>query len=713
MVQYDTAHVKNIALLGHAGCGKTTFAEAMLFESGILPQRGSVEEENTASDDHELEKNRHSSVFTSLLHIPWKGYKINILDTPGYSDFCGEVLSSLRVADTGVMLLNASAGVEVGTDLIWDYTERFKTPMLFVINQLDHPEANYERTLQEAIAHFGNKLAVVQFPVQTGNGFQQIVDVLNMVMYEFPTNGGKPTKVAIPASLKEKAEQLHQELVETIAAHDESLMEKFFDQGTLSEEEMKKGLHDAMIAHDLFPVFCASGKANMGAGRIMGFIDTVCPSANERPPAITLQGDSLPCNANGPTCLFVFKTILEPHIGELSLFKVFSGTVKAGMELLNEDTGVTEKFNQLFLLEGHKRIPVNELAAGDIGATMRLKSTHINNTLHEKGKSLQLTPILFPQPNLTMAVAVQKKGEEEKLSQALHSLQEEDATIRYEVSAELKQTLLHCQGELHLQMIQWKMENEYNLNLKWEAPRIPYRETIRTGAQAMYRHKKQSGGAGQFAEVTLQIEPYFEGMPEPKDVPLRGKEEVVLPWGGKLVFYNCIVGGAIDQRFLPSILKGIMEKMQQGPLTGSYARDIRVLVTDGKMHAVDSNDMAFKVAGLQAFRTAFIDAQPQLLEPVYAVELWCPNEQVGAVMGDLQTRMGIIEGMETANHLQKITAKVPLANLYQYASALRGMTQGRARFQMQFSHYAPVNQEAQRKLVEAYQPAQTDAMLVD
>ncbi len=702
MPTYDSNHVKNIALLGHAGSGKTTLAECMLFEAGITKRRGSVAEKNTVSDYHELETERGSSVFASLMHIPWKGYKINVIDTPGYDDFSGEVISALRVADTGIMVLHAAMGVEVGTDIIWQYTEDFKTPTIFVINQLDKEEADFDKTLQEARDHFGANVVAVQYPVQTGVAFNAIIDVLNMIMYQYPAAGGKPEKLPIPDAEKERADKMHKELVETIAANDEGLMEKYFEQGELSEDDMKAGLHASMIKHDIFPVFCASAQKNMGSGRIMSFIDNVCPSANEMPPQQTVADKTLACKPDGPSCIFVFKTIIEPHIGELSLFKVFSGKVKSGMELVNENTGIVEKLNQLVLLEGHNRVPVQELVAGDIGATIKLKSTHVNNTLHEKGMNLELKPIMFPPSNVTVAITTVNKGEEEKLSQALHTLKEEDATVHFEVSPELKQTLLHCQGELHLQVLQWKIEHVHKLAVSFEKPKIPYRETIRKMAEASYRHKKQSGGAGQFGEVSLRIEPYYDGMPEPEGLHVRGREVIDLEWGGKLVFYNCIVGGAIDTRFLPSILKGVMEKMHNGPLTGSYARDIRVSVFDGKMHAVDSNDISFKIAGLQAFRQAFSQANPQLLEPIYEIDVYCTDEQVGAVMSDLQTRMALVEGMQAENHFQKITAKVPLAQMYQYSSSLRSLSQGRARFNMRFVEYAPVSVDVQKKLADAY-----------
>lgn len=702
MPEFDTSHVKNIVLLGHAGCGKTTLAECMLFEAGLINRKGSVYENNTVGDYHNLEQERGNSIFSKLMHSKWRGYKINILDTPGYDDFVGEVLSALRVADAGVMLLNAAMGVEVGTDVIWEYTEKFKTPMIFAVNKMDHDKADFNKTVQQAKDHFGNKIIVVQYPHQEGAGFHEIIDVLRMIMYKFKDTGGRPEKLPIPDDEKERAEQLHKELVEAIASNDENLMEKYFDKGELEEDEMKEGMKKAMINHDIFPLFCLSAERNMGSGRLMGFIDNVCPSANEMPPQKTKAGEELPCDANGPACIFIYKTISEPHVGDLSFFKVFSGTIKTGMELVNESNGVVEKINQLFLLEGNKRIPVNELVAGDIGATLKLRNTHVNNTLHIKGRNYELPPIEFPTSNMTVAIEPVNKGEEEKMAQALHQLKEEDPTLIVEVSQELKQILLHCQGDMHLAVARWKIENLHKVPVKFIKSKIPYRETIRKMADANYRHKKQSGGAGQFGEVFMRIEPFYEGMPEPHGLTVRGRETFNLDWGGKLVFYNCIVGGAIDTRFLPSILKGVMEKMHEGPLTGSYVRDVRVSVYDGKMHPVDSNDISFKIAGLQAFRQAFQQADPQVLEPVYNVEVLCPEDLTGSVMGDLQSRRGIVEGMDTEGHFQKIIAKVPLAEMHDFSSSLRSITQGRAKFKMKFDSYQPMSYEMQRKLTEEY-----------
>ena len=702
MAELDTAHVKNIVLLGHLGSGKTTLAESMLFEAGLINRRGTVEEKNTVADYHELEQERGNSVFSKLLHTTWRGFKINVIDTPGYDDFAGEVVSSLRVADTGVVILNSCFGVEVGTELIWEYTEQFKTPIIFAVNQIDHEKSDFDRTVSQAKARFGNKVLVVQYPINQGPTFNSVVDVLKMTMYKYSPDGGKPQKLPIPDSEKDKAELLHKELIESIAENDEKLMEKYFETGNLDEDEIRDVLKRAMITHELFPLFCISAKKNMGAGRIMGFIDNVCPSANEMPSQKTTTGESLECNSNGPAVIFVFKTLSEAHLGDMSFFKVYSGVVKVGMELVNESINSTEKINQLFIVEGKKRMPVNELVAGDIGATIKLKNTHTNNTLHAKGKSIVLESIKFPLPNTRMAIESTKKGEEEKLSIALHQLHEEDPTIIVEVSQELKQTIIHFQGELHLSVIKWKLEHIHKLSVAFIKPRIPYRETIQKPVQANYRHKKQSGGAGQFGEVYLLVEPYFDGMPDPKGISVRGREEHVLPWGGKLVFLNCIVGGVIDQRFLPSILKGIMEKMHEGPLTGSYARDVRVSVYDGKMHAVDSNDISFKIAGMMAFKQAFHDANPQVLEPIYDLEVLCPDEITGAIMGDLQTRRGIIEGMDTQGHYQKINAKVPLSDMQDYSTTLRSISQGRAKYKMQFNDYMPMPSEMQKKLIEDY-----------
>lgn len=702
MLQFDSKHVKNVVLLGHTGSGKTTLAETMLFESGIIHRRGTVEDQNTIADYTDIEHEKGKTLFSKLLNSKWKGYKINILDTPGYDDLSGDIIASMRVSECGLMLLNARMGVEVGTDIIWQYTNEFKLPTIFAVNQLDHEKADFDKTVAEAKAHFGNQVVIVQYPVNQGPNFNAVIDVLNMVMYQYPPEGGKPEKLPIPNSEKEKAIQLHKELIETIAANDEQLMENYFEKGELNEDEMKLGLHHSLIKHEIFPVFCISAKQNMGGGRLMGFIDNVCPSAYEMPPQLTIDNREIECSDKGKTAIFIYKTIAEPHVGELSFFKVLSGTVKVGDELTNEETGQVEKIMQLFEMEGNKRIAVDELTAGDIGATLKLKNTHTNNTLHEKGFPIAIQPIEFPTPTFTIAVEGTKKGEEEKLSSALHQLVEEDPSIQVEVSAELKQTLLHCQGELHLAVIKWKLENTYKLSVNFNKPKVAYRETIQTEADTTYRHKKQSGGAGQFGEISMKIYPWTEDTPDPKGYSIRGKEEIELPWGGKLVYYNCIVGGAIDTRFHPSILKGIMEKMQEGPLTGSHVQDVCVVVYDGKMHAVDSNDLSFKIAGMMAFKENFVNANPQLLEPIYTTIITAPDEITGSVMSAIQSHRSMVEGMDAEGHFTKIKASIPIAEMHEFSAAVRSLSQGRAKIAMEFSHYDKVPYEIQNELIKSF-----------
>lgn len=703
MAEFDLKHIKNIALVGHSGSGKTTLAETMLFESGMIKRRGSVEEGNTVSDYTEIEQERKNSLFSSVMHANWRGFKINIIDTPGLDDFVGEVVSALRVADTAVLLLNAQFGVEVSSELQWEYIEKYKTPTILAVNHLDMEKADFDLTVDQARERFGKKVTVVQYPLNQGNDFDTIIDLLKMTMYKFPAEGGKPEKLPIPDSERERADRMHNELVETIAENDEGLMELYFEKGELDEDEMRKGLKSAMINHDIFPLFCLSAKKNMGSGRLMGFIDNVAPSANEMPPEKLSNGEELPCDPNGKTAIFIFKTISEPHLGEMSFYKVESGVISTPKDLENSQSKATERINQLFAMQGKTREAIDSMDAGDIGATVKLKNTHTNNTLHDKGFNVTIEPIEYPEPQIRMAIKPAHKGEEEKLAQALHHLQDEDPTIRVEQSQELKQTLIYGMGELQFYILQWKMEHLYHIKVEFEEPRIPYRETIQKKVDTSYRHKKQSGGAGQFAEVHMRVEPFQDGVtPPPSDFTVRGRDEIELPWGGKLIFYNCIVGGAIDNRFMPSILKGIMEKMEEGPLTGSYVRDVQISIYDGKMHPVDSNDAAFKTAGRMAFRNAFREANPKLLEPIYEVMVLTPEDVMGEVMSDLQTRRALIMGMEAEGHYQKITARVPLSELYKYSSALRSVSQGRARHTRKFVDYAPVPADVQQKLIAEY-----------
>ncbi|MBP6826498.1 MAG: elongation factor G [Saprospiraceae bacterium] len=702
MAAYTTDKIRNVVLVGHSGSGKTTFAEAMLFEAKATNRRGTIGDGNTQSDYAPLEQQRGHSLFASLLHCNWKDTKINILDTPGLDDFSGEVVTALKVADTALMLLNARSGVEVGTELIWEYIEKFDTPTLFIVNHLDHEKADFEMTLDQARKRFGSRVLPLQFPVNAGTGFNAIVDALRMVMYVFPPGGGKPEKKSIPAEHKARADEMHNTLVEAAAENDEALMEKFFEEGTLSEDDLARGLTIGMAHRQFYPVFCASGLQDMGSGRIMGFIHDVCPSPADRPAASLEGGGAKPCDASARPCVFIFKTVNEPKVGNVSYFKVFSGVLKAGDELTNADNSTVERFSQLFESEGKNRDQVEELRAGDIGCTVKLKGSHTNQTLNPKGSDLKIERIHFPPPRIRMAVVPPSKSEVEKMAHALHSIREEDPTLLVEQSMELKQTIIEGQGEMHLDIVRYKAEQNFGVHLELIEPRIPYRETITKEANKDYRHKKQSGGAGQFAEVHMRIEPYYEGMPAPHGLNAKNTEVEDLKWGGKFAFVWAIVGGVIDARFTNAIKKGIMSKMEEGPSTGSYCRDIRVSIYDGKMHPVDSNDMAFQIASMMAFREAFHEAGPQILEPIYNLEVMCDSEFMGSVMGDLQTRRAIIMGMDAEGHYQVIRARIPLKELHKYSSTLRSLTQGKAKFSMSFAEYAAVPGDIQAKLTTEY-----------
>jgi elongation factor G len=704
---YDEKHIKNVVLLGAPKAGKTLLAEDMIYESGLIHRRGTIESHSTVSDYHEIEHERGNSVFATILHSEWQDYKINIIDTPGFDDFIGEIVSSVRVADTCVMVINAQHGVEVGTELIWNYVDRFSKPTIFAINQIDHPKADFEDSLDALRRRFGSAVTQMQYPVNQGETFNAIIDLLKMVMYQFPPEGGKPKKLPIPENEKEKANELHNLLVEKAAENDVKLMEKYFEKGTLDEDEMREGLKLGMIHHDVFPVFCMSAKKNMGSGRMMGFIDNVAPTPLEARPETTIDEKDLPLERDKPTVLFVFKTHLEPNLGKLSFFKVISGEVTTASELINSQTGAVERIHQLFIMDGKTRNSVEKLVTGDIGATLKLKDTYSNHTLHARGYDVTIKPIEYPEPRIRTAVIAQSKNDDEKIGEVLNRIHQEDPTVQVDYVKELKQLIIAGQGELHLAVCRWYLEHVYKLKIDFVKPRISYRETIRKAAVASYRHKKQSGGAGQFAEVHLKVEPYTEGMPEPTEYNIRGKEFIDLPWGGKLVFYNCIVGGVIDARFIPSILKGVLEKMEEGPISGSHVRDVRVCVFDGKMHPVDSNDISFKIAGMMAFKDAFMRAEPQLLEPIYDLEILLPEEVMGDVMGDLQTRRSLIMGIDNNGNYQMIKARTPLAELDRYSTTLRSMTQGRANFRQRFAEFIAVPYEVQSKVAQATRELET------
>lgn len=712
MKVYQSNEIKNIALIGNAGSGKTTLAEAMLCEGGVITRRGTVEDNNTVSDYNAVEHEYGNSVFSTVLYTEWLGKKINFIDTPGADDFSGGVISALNVVDTGLMIINAQHGIEVGTEIIGRRAAKLKKPLIFVINQLDHDKANYDYAIESAKTNFGHKITIVQYPVNVGVDFNAVVDVLKMKMYQWGPNGGAPEILEIPDSETEKANELHNTLVESAAENDEALMELYFEKGTLTEDEMREGMRKGMIAQDLFPVFCISAKKNMGIRRLMEFIGNIVPFVTQMPAIPTVSGREAKCDPNAPTSLFVFKTSLEPHIGEVNYFKVISGKVKEGDDLININNDTRERLSQLYVVAGRNRERVAELHAGDIGATVKLKNTKNNHTLNSKDCDFVYKDILFPEPKFRTAVKAKEESDDERLGELLHRMHEEDPTILIEYSKELKQIILHGQGEFHLNTLKWRLSHNDKMEIEFLTPKIPYRETITKMAQADYRHKKQSGGAGQFGEVHMIIEPYYEGIPDPTvykiegkemKVSLRGKEEHQLSWGGKLVFCNCIVGGAIDTRFLPAILKGVMEKMDEGPLTGSYARDIRVVVYDGKMHPVDSNEISFRLAGRHAFSNAFKNAGPKILEPIYDIEVLVPEDRMGDVMGDLQTRRAMIMGMEAEKGFQKILAKVPLKEMNKYSTSLSSLTGGRAQFTMKFASYEKVPGDVQEELLAAYE----------
>ncbi|HIZ26170.1 elongation factor G [Barnesiella sp. An55] len=718
MKVYQSHEIKNIALLGSKGSGKTTLAEAMLYECGVIKRRGTVEGKNTVSDYFPVEKEYGYSVFSTVFYAEFLGKKLNVIDCPGADDFVGSAITALNVTDTGVIVIDSQYGVEVGTQNIFRTAESLNKPILFAMNQLDGEKADYENVIHQMRETFGNRIVQVQYPLSCGPSFNAMIDVLLMKMYSWSPEGGKPTISEIPESEMEKARELNQKLVEAAAENDETLMEKFFEQGSLTEDEMREGIRKGLVTRSIYPVFCVSALRDMGVRRMMEFLGNVVPFVSEMPKPVNTAGEEVAPDANGPTSLFCFKTTVEPHIGEVSYFKVMSGTVHQGDDLVNVDRGDgRERLAQLFCVCGQIRTPVEELVAGDIGASVKLKDVRTGNTLDAKGCEYHFDFIKYPAPKYQRAIKPVNESDAEKLSEILTRMHEEDPTWQIEQSKELKQTIVSGQGEFHLRTLKWRIENNDKLPVEFIEPRIPYRETITKAARADYRHKKQSGGAGQFGEVHLIVEPYYEGMPAPDTykfnnqeyrMNVRDTQTIDLEWGGKLVVCNCIVGGAIDARFIPAIVKGLMDRMEQGPLTGSYARDVRVCIYDGKMHPVDSNEISFRLAGRNAFSEAFRNAGPKILEPVYDVEVLTPSDVMGDVMSDLQGRRAIIMGMSSEKGFEKITAKVPLKEMSSYSTALSSITGGRSSFSMKFASYELVPSDVQEKLLKAYEAEQTD-----
>ena len=730
MKAFQTNEIKNIAILGGAKSGKTTLAESMLFEGGVINRRGSVDDKNTTSDYRDIELERQNSIFSTVLYTLVQNKKINIIDTPGFDDFVGEVISTLKVADTAVMVVNAQNGVEVGTEVAWRHAAANDKPVIFAINHLEHENSNFDETLAEMKSSFGAGITVIQYPVNAGTGFNSFIDLLKMKMFKYTENGGKAEILDIPGNEMAKAEELQAAMIEDLAASDEALMEIFFENGTLTEEEMIGGMKTGLTTRGFFPVMCINAKHDMGVDRLLEFISNNAPSPNEMPAIKTVKGKELTCNAADPVSAFVFKTTLESHLGEVSFMKLYGGEITEGMDLINANTGSKERISQMFAFCGKNREKLDKVVAGDIFAAIKLKNTHTNNTINGlKNADDKINPIKLPNPKFRTAIKAKNQADDEKLGMALNEMHRTDPTIIAGYSKELRQLIVEGQGELHLNILKWHLENQYKIPVEFQTPKIPYRETITRVSQANYLHKKQSGGSGQFGEVYMIIEPYTEGMPEPSKfklkqmlkmssvnplsiqkgdseitVSVRGKDEIDLEWGGKLIFYNCIVGGSIDARFLPAILKGIMERIERGPLTGSYARDIRVMVYDGKMHSVDSNEISFKLAGRNAFSLAFKEAGPKIMEPIYDVTVMVPEDKMGGVMTDLQGRRAIIMGMEGGT----IRARVPLAEMNRYSTALSSLTSGRASYEMTFAEYAQVPPDVQDKLLKEYEEQQEE-----
>ena len=717
MKVYQTNEIKNIALLGSAGSGKTTLAESMLYEAGIIKRRGSVEAKNTVSDYFPVELEYGYSVFPTVFHVEWNNKKLNIIDCPGSDDFVGGAITSLNVTDQAVILINGQYGPEVGTQNNFRYTEKLKKPVIFLINQLDSEKCDFDNIINSMKDIYGSKCVQIQYPLETGPGFHSLIDVLLMKKFSWKPEGGAPTVEDIPAEEMDKAMELHKALVEAAAENDEGLMEKFFEEETLTEDEMREGIRKGLVTRSIFPVFCVCAGKDIGVRRLMEFLGNVVPFVSEMPKLHNTRGEEVTADSNGPESLYFFKTSMEPHIGEVCYFKVMSGAVKPGDDLTNADRGSKERIAQIFVCAGANRIPVDQLNAGDIGCTVKLKDVKTGNTLNGKGTEERFDFIKYPHSKYSRAIKAVNAADTEKMMAALLKMRQEDPTWVIEQSKELRQTIVHGQGEFHLRTLKWRMENNEKIPVVFEEPKIPYRETITKKAKAEYRHKKQSGGAGQFGEVHLIVEPFAEGMPDPVSynfngqeykVTLKSKEEIDLPWGGKLVFINSVVGGAIDLRFMPAILKGVMDCMERGPLTGSYARDVRVVVYDGKMHPVDSNELSFTLAARHAFSDAFKQAGPKILEPIYDLEVYVPADYMGDVMSDLQGRRALIMGMDSEAGYQKLQAKIPLKELSNYSISLSSLTGGRASFTTKFSSYELVPNDIQSKLIAEHEAETKD-----
>jgi len=698
MKTYSTENIRNVVLLGGTRSGKTTLAEAILFEGKVIDRRGTIEAKTTVSDNTEVEQLYQRSIYSTPIYSEFKDCKLNFIDAPGADDFVEGAITGLNVCDSAVMLINAGQGVEVGTEIHGRYAEQYGKPVIIAVNQLDTEKSNWDNTIDSLHQAFGSKPVIIQFPVNAGLGFDSFIDILKMKMYHYKDENGTCEEVAIPAEFSGKAEEMRAELMEMAASSDEALMEKFFEEGELTEDEIHKGFKVGFDKGEVYPVVCVCSKKDIGTKRLMEFITELAPAPK--------------ASASDPLSLFVYKTSLEQHLGDVTYFKVMGGKMGESADVINMNNDSKERITAIYAVAGKKKEKVTELVAGDLGCTVKLKSVKLNQTLNAPGNDKVVDPIAFPPSKYRCAIKAVEEKDEEKLGEALNRAAAEDPTMVVEYSKELKQTILNGQGEQHINILKWHINNDYKIEIELFAPKIPYRETITKVANATYRHKKQSGGAGQFGEVTLLIEPIVEGVETTGKFKIDGKEQVMnikgreefqLPWGGKWEFVNCVVGGAIDAGFMPAIKKGITQKLEEGPLTGSYARDIRVFVYDGKMHPVDSKEIAFIIAGRNAFKEAFKNAGPKIMEPIYMVEIMVPGDCVGDVMSDLQNRRGIMEGMSSEKGFQVLKARVPLAELYKYSTTLSSLTSGRATFTQTFIEYQQVPMDVQEKLLKAYE----------
>ena len=703
MKVYETSKIRNINIVGGAKSGKTTLSECMLLLGGVISRKGAVEDKNTVSDYRDIELAKLNSVSSTVCYAEFKDHKINFIDNPGFVDYIGEIYASAKVTDAAFMLINAQEGIEVGTEMQWRVLNKYQSPIVFVLNQLDHEKAKFDEVLRELKEDFGNKVVPFQFPVSTGDGFNAIVDVLSNKILKYGKDGGLATVTDVTGDLVDKVEELRSFLIEAAAEGDEALMEKFFEEGTLSAEDIARGLKLSIKNRDLFPLLCVSAKNNMGVDYLLDFAINNIISPDQAAPITTTSKVELHSTVQEPVSAFIFKTAIETHIGEVSYFRVYGGEISEGQDLINLNNDSKERISQVMVVAGKNRQKINKVVAGDIAATIKLKDSRTNHTLgNAKGNTGTIPPIVMPEPTFFTSIKAANSSDDEKLGVALNELQKVDPSLKAGFSRELRQMVVSGLGELHINTMKWYLNNMNKIEIELFPSKIPYRETITKTAKATYRHKKQSGGAGQFGEVHMMVQPYVEGYTHPTEFPVRGTEEYIMDWGGKLMFHNCVVGGSIDARFLPAIFKGIMERMEQGPLTGSYARDIVVYIYDGKMHPVDSNELAFKLAGRNAFREAFKLAGPKIMEPVYDVEVLVPEDMMGGVMTDLQNRRGIVMGMDSEGRFQKIRAQVPLAEMNRYATALSSLTSGRATYSLKFNEYRAVPADVQDKLLKEY-----------